>query len=147
MELKYRKADIDDLNIVTDIAILLFGEHEYQEIHEENAEILKNENEVVHLCFDGEKPVAFAHCTLRYDYVEGTSGGTVGYLEGIYVLPEYRRHGIAKELVNISETWAMEKGCKEFASDCIIDNTDSYNFHLKVGFTEANRIICFTKKL
>ena len=35
-------------------------------------------------------PVGFAQCQLRYDYVEGTGTGTVGYLEGIFVKEEYR---------------------------------------------------------
>lgn len=45
------------------------------------------------------------------------------------------------------ETWAKEKHCSEFASDCELDNADSLKFHLAVGFREANRIICFQKKL
>ena len=40
-----------------------------------------------------------------------------------------------------------EKDCTEFASDCELTNTESLRFHLKVGFLEANRIICFTKKI
>ena len=32
-------------------------------------------------------------------------------------------------------------------SDCELENTHSLQFHLNVGFEEANRIICFTKKL
>ena len=39
------------------------------------------------------------------------------------------------------------KGCTEFASDCELSNVQSVQFHLNVGFEEANRIICFTKKL
>ncbi len=38
-------------------------------------------------------------------------------------------------------------GCREFAGDCELGNTDSLGFHLSMGFAEANRIICFTKKL
>lgn len=45
------------------------------------------------------------------------------------------------------ENWAKNKGCSEFASDCEIDNLDSFNFHISQGYKEANRIICFTKKL
>lgn len=45
------------------------------------------------------------------------------------------------------EKWARDKGCKEFASDCEIDNDISLQFHKAMNFTEANRIICFTKKL
>lgn len=43
------------------------------------------------------------------------------------------------------ETWAKDNGCVEFGSDCELDNIESFNFHLKVGFTEVNRVICFNK--
>ena len=36
-------------------------------------------------------------------------------------------------------------GCREFASDCELDNADSFKFHMAVGFEEANRVICFKK--
>ena len=86
-------------------------------------------------------------CQLRNDYVEGTKTSPVGYLEGIYVLDEYRKRGYAGQLLKECENWAKDEDCLEFASDCEIDNFDSYNFHVKMGFTEANRIICFTKQL
>ena len=97
--------------------------------------------------FDDVNAVAFAHCSLRFDYVEGTSSSPVGYLEGIYVEPDFRKQDIAKQLVNTCENWAKEKGCMEFASDCDLPNEDSYKFHLKIGFKEANRNIHFTKEL
>ena len=34
-----------------------------------------------------------------------------------------------------------------FASDCELDNDQSLQFHRNVGFAEANRIVCVTKKL
>lgn len=40
-----------------------------------------------------------------------------------------------------------EMGCTEFASDCELTKLDSLAFHKSVGFEEAGRIICFTKKL
>lgn len=42
---------------------------------------------------------------------------------------------------------SRENGCVEFASDCVIDNTDSLQFHLRVGFEEAGRYIHFVKRL
>ena len=45
------------------------------------------------------------------------------------------------------QDWARAKGCSEFASDCPLDNAASAAFHLALGFTEANRIICFTRRL
>lgn len=58
----------------------------------------------------------------------------------------YRKKGYARELVEDCEKWARKK-CKEFASDCLLENTDSLKFHLAIGFIEVNRIICFKKIL
>lgn len=91
--------------------------------------------------------MGFAQCQLRCDYVEGTIHSPVGYLEGIFVREDHRRTGVAGKLLAACEDWARAMGCREFASDCELPNTDSLAFHLRLGFTEANRIICFTKKL
>ncbi len=91
--------------------------------------------------------VGFAQCRLRHDYVEGTDSSPVGYLEGIFVVEEYRKRGLAKSMLEACQQWAKEQGCTEFASDCELVNEESLKFHLKMGFEEANRIICFTKKL
>ncbi len=91
--------------------------------------------------------IGFAHCSLRHDYVEGTDSSPVGYLEGIFVLEEYRRCGIAKALLAACEAWAKNLGCLEFASDCELTNQTSLFFHEKLGFAEANRIVCFCKTL
>jgi aminoglycoside 6'-N-acetyltransferase I len=144
----YRKASIEDINSVTELVLLLYGDdNSYESLYDEYIESLQSDRLAVFLAVEGDIVVGFAECSLRTDYVEGTDGGTVGYLEGIYVLPEYRLRGIAKSLVKYCENWSSENGCLEFASDCLLDNIDSYKFHLKIGFQEANRIICFTKKL
>lgn len=94
-----------------------------------------------------KEAVGFAQCQLRHDYVEGTEGSPVGYLEGIYVDEDWRGKGIARQLLAACENWARAQGCAEFASDCELTNAGSLAFHLNVGFQEANRIICFVKKL
>lgn len=99
------------------------------------------------LCYDGEQAVGFAELSLRRDYVEGSDSSPVGYLEGVYVLPEYRRQGVAKALLACAERWAAQKGCTQMASDCALGNDDSLQFHLGSGFAEANRIICFIKDI
>lgn len=78
--------------------------------------------------------------------MEGTNTSPVGYLEGIFMKEGYCK-SYAKELLSECEVWAKENGCHEFASDCNIDNIDSFHFHKAMNFTEANRIICFTKML
>lgn len=71
----------------------------------------------------------------------------VGYLEGSYVRPEYRRQGWARRLLEAGQDWARSLGCREFASDCSLNNTGSIDFHEKTGFAIANRIVCFQKTL
>ena len=41
----------------------------------------------------------------------------------------------------------LTKKHTEIARDCLIDNIDSYNFHLKIGFEEMERCIFFVKRL
>ena len=113
----------------------------------EFGELACNDDAAVFIAEEAGTAVGFAQCQLRHDYVEGTETSPVGYLEGIYVDEAYRGRGIARELLEVCEEWARGKGCAEFASDCEIDNTDSLKFHLKVGFKEEGRIICFAKKL
>ena len=55
--------------------------------------------------------------------------------------------GYAKEMLLACENWAKTMGCKEFASDCELDNVVSFKFHIAMGFDEANRIICFKKSI
>ena len=93
------------------------------------------------------KDAGFAQCQLRHDYVEGTGTSPVGYLEGIFVDENFRGRGFAAELLRECEKWTREMGCTEMASDCEMDNEASFRFHLKHGFIEANRIICFSKKI
>lgn len=142
-----RKATQADLPAVTALAAALWPQHTAAEMEAEFAPTLSETDAAVFLAFDGEAAVGFAQCSLRYDYVEGTESSPVGYLEGIYISTSHRRRGYAKLLLAACEVWAKEQGCREFASDCELHNEESLRFHLNLGFTEANRIICFTKSL
>lgn len=140
-------ATSEDIAAVTGLASALWPGHDAAELREEMLEAILDENAVIALCLEDGTPAGFAQCGLRFDYVEGTASSPVGYLEGIYVSPDRRRRGIAESLLRYCESWAREKGCAEFASDCELDNAASYFFHMSEGFTEANRIICFKKAL
>ena len=142
-----RKADRNDAPILGKLASRLWPHHSASEMEAEMAELLEQDDAAAFLAYHENMPVGFAQCGLRRDYVEGTESAPVGYLEGIYVAENCRGRGIAKSLLTACEDWAKAQGCTEFASDCELDNAASLRFHLNVGFQEANRIICFTKKL
>ena len=142
-----RKAESKDLPILSELACKLWPDNTVEGMRSEFVELISKPDAAFFLAYAEENAIGFAQCQLRYDYVEGTDSTPVGYLEGIYVADGYRKQGIAKELLTACENWAKTKGCTEFASDCELDNVQSLQFHLNVGFEEANRIICFTKKL
>ncbi|NMA84883.1 MAG: GNAT family N-acetyltransferase [Epulopiscium sp.] len=136
-----------DIQSVAQLANIMWSNSTIEELESDFKEIMKDKNVVVFVATEKEEVVGFAQCQLRYDYVEGTNSSPVGYLEGIFIRQECRHKGYAKELLKYCEKWSVEKGCKEFASDCELTNETSFKFHLSMGFSEANRIICFTKQL
>ena len=142
-----KKAKVSDAYVLADLAIRMWQDNDLEDLCDEFQELVQKDDAVCFITYVNEKPVAFAQCQLRYDYVEGTDSSPVGYLEGIFVLEEYRKSGYAAELLQACEDWARKKGCTEFASDCELNNTESLKFHMVLGFEEANRIICFRKDL
>ena len=142
-----KRAKIGDTEVLADLAIQMWTDHDLEDLTEEFRQLVMNDDAVCLIRYVDEKPIAFAQCQLRHDYVEGTESSPVGYLECIYVSEGYRKKGFAAELLSECEKWAKEKGCTEFASDCELGNADNARFHMSLGFEEANRIICFRKDL
>lgn len=141
------KAEKENILAIANLAIQMWEDNAIEDLTEEFKEIMSSEESAVFLLELDGQAAGFAQCQLRHDYVEGTDSNPVGYLEGIFVKEAYRKQGYAKELLRKCESWAKEMGCIEFASDCELDNEVSLAFHLKMGFLEANRIICFTKSI
>ena len=142
-----RKATLEDIPQLVSLAIQMWKSHTVEDLTKNFCEHIRKGKNIIFLAISEKNIVGFAQCGLRFDYVEGTNSSPVGYLEGIFVLEEYKKRGYAKELLGACQNWTKDQGCFEFASDCELDNEDSLKFHLKMGFAEANRIICFTKRL
>ncbi|MBQ8212215.1 MAG: GNAT family N-acetyltransferase [Treponema sp.] len=142
-----RKATNSDSRVLAEMAVQMWDDNTVNELETEFLKTLNDEQSAFFIKVVDETPVGFAQCSLRTDYVEGTESSPVGYLEGIFVKEEYRKKGYAKELFYACEIWSKEIGCKEFASDCELENLASFKFHMAMGFEEANRIICFRKML
>ena len=141
-----RIAKIKDAPAIAVLAQMMW-DHDAEALSEEFESLIESSDSAVFVAEEEGVPIAFAQCQLRRDYVEGTESSPVGYPEGIFVEEAFRHQGVASRLLSACEQWAREKGCSEFASDCELSNTDSLRFHLALGFTEANRVICFTKAL
>ncbi len=142
-----QKAMVQQAKDAAELALLLWPENELEMFIQEMTELINHPDAVIMLVYKNDEAIGFAQCQLRRDYVEGTITSPVGYLEGLYVKESFRKQGIAKRIIRACEEWAKTKGCQEFASDCELTNEDSMKMHMRLGFHEANRIICFTKQL
>jgi aminoglycoside 6'-N-acetyltransferase I len=90
--------------------------------------------------------LGFGELSLR-PYAEDCRTSPVAFLEGWYVIPSARRHGVGRALMSAAEQWARERGCHEFASDTELDNSLSAAAHRALGFEDAGAIRCFRKDL
>jgi aminoglycoside 6'-N-acetyltransferase I len=93
------------------------------------------------------QPIGFIEGSIRGDYVNGTESSPVGFVEGVYVVPAWRRKGIARLLFAAISDWARARGCRELASDALIDNEVSQRAHRALGFRETERVVYFAKPL
>jgi aminoglycoside 6'-N-acetyltransferase I len=78
---------------------------------------------------------------------ESCESSPVAFLEGWYVDPDLRRHGVGTALVRAAEIWARTQGLQELASDTQLANTDSQRAHAAVGFVEVERLVAYRKVL
>lgn len=94
-----------------------------------------------------EVAIGFVEASLRRDYVNGTSTSPVAFLEGLYVVPEHRRHGVARSLVQAVVHWAVAQECRELASDSLLANPAAHAAHRALGFEETERVVYFRMEL
>ena len=107
--MEIRRAKTNQWQETAAIARMLWPSHEREELEQEFRVLLQNPDAAVFLVYQGDVLAGFAQCGLRWDYVEGSSGSPVGYLEGIFVLPSYRGQGLAKALLAECEKWSRQK--------------------------------------
>lgn len=109
--------------------------------------ILAHPDRLVLVAREDDAVVGFAEAAIRRDYVNGCETSPVGFVEGIYVMPDHRRHGVARALIAAVESWARERGLTELASDALLENVRSHAMHRGLGFAETERVVYFRKAL
>ncbi len=95
---------------------------DYKLLKEKFHSIVQTDNNKIFTAYYQNEMIAFAHCFIRKNNVEGTAEIPAGYIETIYVEEEYRNNGIASHLISYCENWAKSKGCKQIAIDCNKNN-------------------------
>jgi len=136
-----------DFEIWVNFSLALFPNTSKEEMEADLRRIAKLHKYQTFIARKDGSSIGYATVTLRTDHVEGAKTSPVGYLEAIYVQPEYRNHGVARALFHQGQAWCKEKGCSEMGSDTWHWNKDAQAFHEKLGFKEEDILVHFYKKI
>lgn len=145
---RVRKLEEDDIGGWFRLRQHLWDEMSDEENRSEMSGIYENFDTQLVLVAEttGGNLIGFLEASIR-PFVEDCHSENVGYLEGWWIEPEYRRSGIGKQLVVTAEAWARNKGCMEMASDSEIGNDVSLEAHLRLGYEETSRLVHLRKDL
>ena len=66
---------------------------------------------------------------------------------GVELAGPPRRRGVGRQLNAAVVAWARDCGCREYASDALLDNRASHAFHAALGFAETERVVYFRRVL
>ncbi|BAZ06606.1 aminoglycoside 6'-N-acetyltransferase [Calothrix sp. NIES-3974] len=146
--MKIIKVTQDDFNEWLELSLKLWSDNSIEEMQETLTDILQSSREAGFIVKNNDgKAIGFMNLSLRYEYVPGATQNPVAYVEGIYIEEEYRRQGVGRYLIKFAQQWGLEHGCIELASDALLENTESYEFHTSVGFQEVERVVTFIKPI
>ena len=145
--MQIEKCGADQLPQWVALRIALWPDEDAQQIAAEASGVLARADLLVLVAREGDAVVGFAEAAIRNDYVNGCETSPVAFVEGIYVVPQQRRRGVAKAMIAAIEAWAEQRGLRELASDALLDNAQSHSMHEGLGFAETERVVYFRKTL
>nr|WP_241200883.1 aminoglycoside 6'-N-acetyltransferase [Lysobacter enzymogenes] len=125
----------------------LWPQQRLQELAEELDDWFGDARLAAFVVEDADGLCGFAEASVRSDYVNGTETSPVAFLEGWYVAPQRRGQGVGRALIAAVERWGRERGCRELASDALLEHLDSQRAHEACGFEETERVVYFRRRL
>ena len=147
MNLTYKKATIDDLDILTDTRITVLRaanklsddvdmSHVREESYRYYRDALSNDTHVAYLVFDGDDFVGAGG--ISFFKVMPTFHNPTGqkaYIMNMYTKPEYRRNGIAYKTLDLLIGEAKRKGISAISLEATDMGRPLYE---KYGFVKMN---------
>ena len=145
--MKIKSISKENITVLTALMLKLWTDCNFEEEYRNCQKILRSDNETCFLIKNDHQYIGFIQMALRLEHIEGATTSPVGYVEGIYIEPDFQEQGLGRQLMKVGEQWAKSKGCTQIGSDVELTNPSSILFHKKVGFQEVNRIACFVKNI
>lgn len=96
-------------------------------------EIFNRENNVLICALNGDETVGYI-----YGFLKESAGEllyeNVALIDALYVKDNYRRQGIATNLINEFFKWCDLKNIKYIEIGTLVENKDAYSLYKKLGF-------------
>ncbi|MEO1259150.1 MAG: GNAT family N-acetyltransferase [Bacteroidota bacterium] len=146
--LTFKPATHNDFNIWSRFRDELYGDLKPDYIEAEIKRIIEDPDLASFIIYDkkNKTPVGMVEMSLR-NIVDGCVSSPVAYIDGLYLIEEYRGKGFGKALISFTKKWAKENNCTELAVDTELDNKRAQKFYLREGFGETFRIVQFKMTL
>jgi aminoglycoside 6'-N-acetyltransferase I len=148
-----RQARFEDRDALVEMRVLLWPESSREEQGREldawlGSGLSGTLPAVILVSEDGDGSLTgFLEVGLRSHADGCDTAAPVGYVEGWFIREGFRGRGIGAELMRAAEEWASALGCREMASDALVDNQPSHDAHRALGFEVVDRCVHFRKAL
>lgn len=131
--MQIRQAEASDYEQLMQLYNLFVGEDRYSRYDNDSFQkVLESENNYIFVAEEEGKLIGFATCSMRhivrYPY-------PVAQLDELFVLAEYRRHGLGKQLVEKVEQTVKENGCLLMYIESGSERKEAHIFYEKIGYT------------
>lgn len=140
-EITIRQATIEDASIILNfVKELATYEKAYTEVKATAEDIANNlfdsntTTEAV-ICLSADKPIGFAVYFFNFSTWLGKNGL---YLEDLYVSPEFRGHGVGKQLLKHLAQIAVDNNCGRFEWSVLDWNEPAIKFYESIGAKPLN---------
>lgn len=118
-----RKATVEDLPILLGLERICFSKARYTK--DQIDMFLRGENEETFLFFDENDPVGSVMLSAR---------GMKGKVVSIGVHPEWRKKGVARDLMTAAEKWFADSGATEVDLEVGVQNPEALNLYSTLGY-------------
>jgi ribosomal protein S18 acetylase RimI-like enzyme len=103
-------------------------------------EIIENRKARIFVAEYGESIVGFVEIYLREDETDpATISHVFGHMQSLMVIPNRRKQGIGKRLVQVAEKWAVAQGASEVRLDSWEFAGDPVSFYEGLGYRTLKR--------
>ncbi len=141
--MKIRLAKTEDYKELIKLYSLFVGDNRFSKKNSDSfVKVLENPNSYIYVATDKQKLIGFATLSTR-NVVRYSK--LIAELDELFVLENYRKHGVGKKLMEIIEKKTKDLNCKGIFIQSGKDHKVAHRFYKNHGYIE--RGFYFTKDL